>query len=266
MQIIKGTQLFVPAVAVAALLLGSTPVWSDDDDDDDVPFPVAVMIIELTEEDIEIQIFVDGHWGNVRMYDPRERKIFGAGSRGKLRRQDGVSEMFFASVPSHFLEDEPDFDEPIEDFLARWPEGIYEFESRSLDGDDYESEVMFSHLMPDLPEIVAPVGVDEDSVPIVSADEPLFFDWEDVEFDFLDGSKPVEIVEYQLIVDEVEPERLVPWVDGETRRALINLPGDVTAFTLDADFLIAGRAYEFEVLAIEKNGNSSISVGEFETE
>ncbi len=40
-------------------------------------------------------------------------------------------------------EDDPDFDEPIADFLRRWPEGFYEFESRSLDGDNYESKVMF---------------------------------------------------------------------------------------------------------------------------
>lgn len=232
-------------------------------DDDEVPFPVAVMIIELTEEDIELQIFADGHWGNLEISDPYDRKIFDADSMRRLQRQNGVSEMFFASVPSHYLEDEPNFDEPIEDFLARWPEGLYEFESRSLDGDDYESEVVFSHRMPDLPEIVAPLSVDDEPV-VIDPNLSLFIDWHEVTTDFLTGG-PVTIVEYQVIVDQVEPEREVPWVDGSTRRALINLPGDVTELTVGAEFLAPGSAYEFEILAIEANGNSTISVGEFET-
>lgn len=249
--------------AVIASLAFAAPVVADHDDDDDIPFPVAVMIIELTDNDIEIQFFADGHWGRLQVFDPRDRKVFDGRARGKLRRQNGVSEMFFASVPSHYLEDEPDFDESIEDFLARWPEGEYEFESRSLDGDDYESEVEFSHRMPALPEISAPVAVGEEPV-VIDPDLPLLIAWEAVSTDFLNGA-PVEIVEYQVIVDQVEPERETPWVDGETRRALINLPGDVTEFTVGDEFLLPGTAYEFEILAIERNGNSSISVGEFET-
>jgi hypothetical protein len=56
-----------------------------------------------------------------------------------------------------------------------------------------------------------------------------------------------------------------PWVDGDTRRALINLPPDVTEVTVPTEFMAPG-AYEFEVLAIEVTGNSTISVGEFEIE
>ncbi len=254
--------LAIPLMAIA-LAATTSPAFADDDGDE-VPFPVAVMIIELTEEDIELQIFADGHWGNLKITDPRDRRIFASRTRGKLRRQNGVSEIFFASVPSHYLEEEPNFDEPIEDFLARWPEGLYEFESTSLDGDDYESEVVFSHRMPALPEIVAPVSDVEDEVVIVSAHEPLLIDWDAVTTDFIAGDA-VTIAEYQVIVDQVEPERTVPWVDGSTRRALINLPGDITEVTVGAEFLRPESVYEFEILAIEVNGNSTISVGEFET-
>ena len=66
-------------------------------------------------------------------------------------------------------------------------------------------------------------------------------------------------------MDQVEPERENPWVDGSTRRALVNVPRDVTQFTVGAEFLTPGTEYEFEILAIEMNGNSSISVGEFVT-
>ena len=250
-------------VAAAVFPFGTPVVLADDDEADDVPFPAAVMIIELTEEDIELQFFADGHWGRYQIGDPRGRLAFRSNARRKLRRQNGVSEIFFASVPSHYLEDEPNFDESIEDFLARWPEGFYEFESISLDGDDYESEVYFSHRMPDLPEIVAPVSPNDDPAE-VSADLPLFIDWEPVTVDFLYG-EPVSIMEYQIIVDLVEPERTNAWVDGSTRRALINVPGDVTEFTVGAEFLEPGAEYEFEILAIEMNGNATISVGEFVT-
>ena len=53
-----------------------------------------------------------------------------------------MSEMFWASEPSHFLDDEPNFDEPIEAFLQRWPEGVYEFEATTGRGVEIESEVM----------------------------------------------------------------------------------------------------------------------------
>lgn len=251
------------ALAAVALAIVSPAAWADGDDDDEVPFPAAVMIIELTEEDIEIQVFADGHWGRFQIKDPKDRKIFDSRVRRTLRRQNGVSEIFFASVPSHYLEDEPDFDEPIEDFLHRWPAGSYEFESWSLDGDNYESEVEFSHLMPALPEIVFPISDTDDPVE-VDSNVPLVIDWYPVIKDFLDGD-PVEIMEYQVIVDQVDPERENNWVDGGTRRALINVPGNVTQFTLGAEFLTPDSGYEFEILAIEKNGNSTISVGEFVT-
>ena len=89
-------------------------------------------------------------------------------------------------------------------------------------------------------------------------------DWEPVTTRFI-GTGPVEIVEYQVILDQVDPERDTPWVDGKTRRALINLPGTVTSLTVPPEFLLPEAAYEFEILAIEASGNSTISVGEFVT-
>lgn len=69
-----------------------------------------------------------------------------------------------------------------------------------------------------------------------------------------------------MILDQVDPLRDQPWVDGETRRALINLPGAMTRLTVPPEFLTPASAYEFEVLAIEASGNATISVGEFVTE
>ncbi len=222
------------------------------------------MIIELTDNDIELQVFADAFdWEELEIFDPNERKVFEAKARSRLKRQGGMSELFFASEPSHFLVDEPDFDEPIEAFLRRWPEGIYEFEAETGSGAEIESEVTFTHVLPALPEIVSPVSNGEDP-PVVDPSNPVVIDWEPVTTRFI-GDGPVEIFEYQVILDQVDPEREMSWVDGNTRRALINLPPTVTDLTVPPQFLLPGTSYEFEILAIEVSGNSTISVGEFDT-
>ena len=252
--------LWVVAVGFLMVAMSSTARAGEED----VPFGAAVMIIELTDNDIELQVFADSSdWVRLQIFDPNDRKVFDAAARGRLRRQDGMSEMFWASEPTHYLEDEPEFDGPIEEFLRRWPEGLYEYEATTRAGVEIEGEVMFSHVMPALPEIVAPVS-ETDDPPVVDPGDVLVIDWEPVTTRFI-GEGPVEIFEYQVILDQVEPEREMSWVDGNTRRALINLPPDVTELTVPAEFLLPGTEYEFEILAIAANGNSTISVGEFET-
>ncbi len=253
----------ITSVLIPTLLLLTTPptVLAEEDE---VEFGAAVMIIELTEEDIELQVFADASdWKRIKITDPNDRRVFVARARGKLRRQGGMSEMFWASEPSHFLEEEDNFDEPIEAFLDRWPEGDYEFEASTGTGIEIEGEATLSHVLAALPEIVSPVSDSEDP-PVVDPNNVLVIDWEPVTTRFI-GDGPVEIFEYQVILDQVEPEREMAWVDGNTRRALINLPPTVTELTVSPEFLLPGTSYEFEVLAIEASGNSTISVGEFDT-
>jgi hypothetical protein len=73
------------------------------------------------------------------------------------------------------------------------------------------------------------------------------------------------IIEYQVILDQVDPPRAEPWIDGKTRRALINLPPSATSLKVPPEFLLPNAGYEFEILAIEVSGNSTISTGEFIT-
>ncbi|MGI9304970.1 MAG: hypothetical protein ACR2RB_20030 [Gammaproteobacteria bacterium] len=135
-------------------------------------------------------------------------------------------------------------------------------EARLTDGGELEGEGVLSHVLPALPEIIAPVS-DSDRPPLVDPDN-LVIEWEPVTTRFI-GDGPVDIIEYQIIVDQVEPVRVEPWVDGGTRRALINVPGSATSLTVSPEFLASG-VYEFEILAIEASGNSTISVGEFVVE
>jgi hypothetical protein len=232
--------------------------------DHEIEFGAAVVIIELTDNDIELQVFADSFdWKRLEIFDPNGRKAFDAGARGRLRSQGGMSEMFFASEPSHYLEDEPEFDEPVKAFLDRWPPGEYEFEGSTGLGYKVEGEAILSHIMPALPDILSPVSATDDP-PLVNPDNPLLIDWDPVTTRFI-GNGPVEIIEYQVILDQVEPERDMAWVDGNTRRALINLPPMVTELSVPPEFLLPGTSYEFEILAIEASGNSTISVGEFDT-
>ena len=174
------------------------------------PFGAAVILIELTDNDIELQVFADAFdWTRVQIFDPRDRKIFDVGARGRLRRQGGMSEIVFASEPSHYLVDEDNFDEPIVDFLRRWPAGVYEFEGRRTMGQpDIESEAVLSHVLPALPEVLAPA---EDAV--VPFDQPLLIAWTPVTEQFTgeDGTLPtfgdgtVTIIEYQVIVNQEAP-------------------------------------------------------------
>lgn len=249
-------------LAMSAWAMSTSPLVVAEEDE--IPFGAAVMIIELTDNDIELQVFADAFdWERLEIFDPNERKVFDAKARGRLKRQGGMSEMFWASEPTHYLEDEPDFDEPVEAFLRRWPEGAYEFEGTTGTGVEIDGEAMFSHVMPALPEILAPVSGD-DEPPVVDPNNHLVIAWEPVTTQFI-GEGPVEIFEYQVILDQVEPEREMAWVDGNTRRALINLPPTVTQLTVSPEFLLPGTSYEFEILAIEASGNSTISVGEFDT-
>jgi hypothetical protein len=258
----------VSAAGVATILVSlAAPVAADEEE---FPLGAATVIIELTDNDIELQVFVDGSpaWTHLAIVDPNERRIFDLKTRRRLARQ-GMSERFFASSPSHFPEDDSGEIDPegtietIEAFLRRFPAGVYEMEAKLLDGGELEGDGMLTHVLPALPEIVAPVS-HGDMPPVVDPDN-LVIEWKPVTTRFV-GVGPVTIIEYQVILDQVDPIRETPWVDGSTRRALINVPGNVASLSVPPEFLEPDSSYEFEVLAIEESGNSTISVGEFVTE
>ena len=61
-----------------------------------------------------------------------------------------MSDFFFESA-------EPSLDEfSMEDFLDRFPEGNYEFETRTIEGNEQDGEAMFTHTIPAGPVITGP--------------------------------------------------------------------------------------------------------------
>jgi len=288
MKPITRTTSIASVLASLLMLAGSPYVLADDNEDanehEDTnaePLGAAVIIFELTDNDIELQLFADAFdWTRLQIFDPNRRMMFDTKARGRLRRQGGLSEMAWASEPSHFLEDEPEFDESVADFLQRWPAGNYTFEGQRVSGlGPLESEGTLSHVLAALPEVELPNATvfvedeDGDEIPLVPFDEPLLIAWDPVTEQYAGedgtlapvGDGTVTIKEYQVIVSQEDPLRDQPWIDGDSRRALINLPPDVNEITVPRELMEPDATYEIEILAIEERGNSSIGVLTFVT-
>ncbi len=235
--------------------------------DEVLPFKATTHIIELTDNDIELQVYIDGNdWKHLEISDPKGRQIFNLSTLRRLDRQ-GMSEMQFASQPSHFPEDDNgEIDQKgamdtVAAFVVRFPAGDYQVQALTPEG-EMAGKAALTHVLPALPGITAPISRTDDP-PIVDP-ENLVIEWEPVTTRFI-GNGPVEIIEYQVILSQESSLRPTPWIDGSNRRTLINLPPSVTRLTVPPEFLLPATLYEFEVMAIEASGNSTISVGEFLT-
>src|SRR5262245_12425918 len=116
------------------------------------PFEEASIYIEFnsTAQDAGIQVALDAEaWKNLTIVSPDGRNILAFGGKGSLKKL-GLSEFFFES-------DEPGLDEqPLNDFLAMFPEGEYKFFGTTPDGQKLASTATFSHTIPDGPVIISP--------------------------------------------------------------------------------------------------------------
>ena len=116
----------VLAIAVTAGAFAQTPSFSKSD-----------IFFELnhTDGDLGIHAKIDGDaWKSLEIEDPNERSMLKIRVKGRLRRQ-GLTEIFMESA-------EPTFDElDPEVFFARFPEGTYEIEGLSLEGEEIGSAI-----------------------------------------------------------------------------------------------------------------------------
>lgn len=242
---------FFPAVAAALILGFAAPAaWTDDDDDDDdeIELDEAEVFIEFnsTDGDFGIQFFWDGEpWKKMKVEGPDERTVLDVKVKNNLREQ-GLTEGFFESA-------EPSVDElSMEEFLERFPEGTYEFEGKTLDGDELEGETEFTHTLPAPPAHLWPADGD-----VVDSMMPLVASFDAVTED-LDGN-PLDPELYEVVI-ETENDIL--------RVFSIILEGDVLnpQVTVPPEFLEPGTEYKFEVIVQEESGNRTISETEFSTD
>lgn len=228
----------------------------DADEDADTGEPTAEyeakVLIEhnAADDDTGFQIFFDWDpWSSLTVKGP-SGDVLSADAQDELA-DFGLTEMFLET-------NEPEAAEtPLDDVLAIFPEGAYDFAAQAVEGMTMLGVGTLSHAIPEATDIVAPA---EDAE--VDPTAPLQVDWTDVT-DSLQGN-PIDVIAYQLIV--VEEADVPPQPGFFTPELSVHVPADTTNVTVPAEFLQPGVEYEIEVLAIADNGNQTISLITFQTQ
>jgi hypothetical protein len=259
----KRHMLLLPVllVAVLALIMGAAApnCWAEDDGDE-ISFEVADVYAELnnTDGDLGFHALIDGEpWKYLKIEDPRERMILWVSSMGRLRRQ-GLTELFFESAEPNFEDLAP------EQFFRRFPAGKYEIESRTLEGDEQESEDLFWHRMPAPPEGISvsgeaidldEVNCDDGPIPMVEPEEngDVIISWDEVKKSHPDigvPNKKIEVEFYQVVVEEEE----------SGLKLSFDLPPDQLSVTVPGAFIALGEEFKFEILVKEAIGGNQTAV------
>ena len=219
---------------VGAIALGlTTPGWA-------AQFKEARIYIEYngSANDLGFHVSLDAEdWESLRILNPAGTCIFSVVGKGGYKGL-GLTELFFEGA-------EPNLDEfPLANLLARFPEGKYKFIGVKVGGAGLMSLATLSHAVPDLPSVSAEVNGDTITIrwdPVTGPAEII-------------PDESVEIVGYQVLVGAGDPFQ-------------ITLPASSTEVTLPRELVqsLARGVHPFEVLAIDKSGNQTITEGTFET-
>ncbi len=229
-----GIPLFL--VAGGSLLLGAGARPNPPSNQGELPLAIARIYWEYNSSanDLGVHVFLDGEdWKRMKIVNPNGSRIFqvtGSGAYATL----GMTELFFEGA-------EPSLDEvPLDELLALFPEGEYEFEGLTVDGGEIEGTANLTHAIPAGPAVSALVG----------ANDLLVISWDPVTGPppgFPD--RPIEIVGYQVIVGSFQ----------------VTVPGSATSVTVSPEFVgsLGSGTHPFEVLAIDAGGSQSITEGTF---
>ena len=240
----ESPHVLATAFALAGIL-ASAPTAAQQE----TPFDEAQVFFELndTDGDLGIHALVDGDaWRLLNIWDPNELKLLNILVTGRLRRQ-GLTELFFESA-------EPPFDElPPEQFFARFPEGQYEIEGLTLEGEELESEVDVSHVMPAPPvaRISGKVPAENcDATPLPVVGEPAVLRWQEVTQSHPQIGTPgvdVEVERYEVVIEGEDEEFVLDAI----------LPPGVREFRIPSALTESGDEIKFEIIVREENGNQT---------
>ena len=246
--------LFSSAIAYAGLSgAGDRPARAPDGSAAAVRLKDAKLNIEhnATDKDTGFQGFIDSEgWRRLDVRGPGGPVLSFEG-RGALARL-GLTELFFETV-------EPEnADVPIEQMLAKLPEGNYTIAGPSQENGRRagrtSGKAWLTHDIPDGPQLVSPA--EGAAVPV----RGVVARWRRVSKTIT--GDPVRIIAYQLIIEkDVEPHRHMIGKLGLS----MYLPRSVTSIAIPNGFLQPRTAYNWEVLAIERSGNQTLSSGSFRT-
>ena len=201
-----------------------------------VPFGIAKIYFEYnaTANDLGVHVFLDGEdWRKLKIVSPKDLAIFSVEGKAAYNRL-GMTELFFEGAEPSLA------DLPLEELLALFPEGDYEFKGKTVDGTKLRGTGTLSHAIPDGPSVSAVVGPGDSLVitwtPVTGP--PVGF-----------PAKPINVVGYQVIVGAFQ----------------VTVPATTTTVTDSPEFVasLAAGAQPFEVLAIEASANQTLTEGTF---
>ena len=218
-----------------------------------IPLKDAKLNIEhnATDEDTGFQGFVDSEgWRRLDVRGPGGQ-VLGFEARGSLAKL-GLTELFFESV-------EPENAKvPIDEMLAKLPEGRYTISGPTQENGKSvgrtSGKAWLTHDIPAGPKLVSPA--EDATVPV----RGVVARWKPVS-ETITGD-PVTIIAYQLIVEKDAAPH--PHMIGNLGLS-IYVPRSVTSMAIPNGFLQPRTKYKWEVLAIERSGNQTLSSGEFRT-
>jgi hypothetical protein len=219
-----------------------------------IPLKEAKLNIEhnATDHDTGFQGFIDSEgWKRLDVTGP-DGAVLTFKGRGELATL-GLTELFFETV-------EPEnADVPIDEMLAKLPEGNYVIAGPSMENGDggarTEGVALLTHVIPAGPELLSPAA--GATIPTIGQ----VASWGAVTKTITGDD--VDIIAYQLIIEKDAPPH--PHMIGKMGSLSMYLPASVTSIAIPDGFLEAGTAYSWEVLAIEESGNQTLSSGSFQT-
>jgi hypothetical protein len=244
---VRNTRLLV-SVPILAVFSLAAPGSAGAKDKEEVALEESRIFIEYnsTDNDLGFHVSLDGEdWTTLKIVNPNGRTIADLEGRAGYR-QLGLSELFFEGA-------EPTLDEfPLDELLALFPEGKYEFEGRTVDGAEITGEGTLTHAVPAGPDVSA-------SDKTVGAGNSLTIRWNPVTEKATDPAggvfpdEEIDVVAYQIIVEPFQVT--LPTTDPPAPMSLKVPPEFVES--------LEPGEYGFEVLAIEKGGNQTITAGSF---
>ena len=223
-------------LGLSALFL-TTVAPTAPDQGDGVQLEEASIFFEYNATDIDlvVQVSLDGEdWNKLKIINPNHKTIFEVAGKGPYKEL-GLTELFFEGA-------EPTLDEvSVDELLAMFPAGEYDFQGKTVDGEDIEGEGELSHAIPNAPDVSTQVG----------PGNTLIISWVAVPgtpVGFPD--LPVELVSFQIIVED---------------EFQVMLPATATSVTVSPEFVASldSGVHHFEVLAYEASGNHSITESTF---